>query len=199
METIEEYIKKVIKKQDFFISEKECNFFKDSIKGMIRDKKNGLEILHGTRPTFLFGDDEAHSETSTLNFDSIKEIKKEIRELTKKVIKKVKDDFEEDKELYVSSLWLASQNPDSEIIEHEDTDQGYNTHFEYSCIVYLNTLFEGGELSFLQLRHVVNTKKGDLVCFKTKETGRHRVSFIPEHRYSICIWLTYDKEKSFNI
>jgi hypothetical protein len=116
-----------------------------------------------------------------------------VRTLFQRLEKGVKETLSLDKSLYVCSFWLSKQYPGGMIPAHNDTDHGVNLHLEYSCIVYLNTLQSGGELSFIDSGYSYKPEEGDLVFFPTKTTGYHGVSESPEVRYTLPIWLSYDE------
>jgi hypothetical protein len=116
-----------------------------------------------------------------------------VRTLFQRLEEEVKETLSLDKNLYVCSFWLSKQYPGGMIPAHNDTDHGVNLHLEYSCIVYLNTLQSGGELSFIDSGYSYRPEEGDLVFFPTKTTGYHGVSESPEVRYTLPIWLSYDE------
>lgn len=175
------------------------DLFRFNLMKMLVKKKDFCQMVaDGTRPTFLFGEKRNAPEMKSFDdFELIENIKSEITTTFDNIIKLVKTSFKEEENLYVSSFSLASQNPGSKIASHEDTDNGDTKHFKYSCILYLNTLQDGGELKFEEPEFSIKPEEGDLIFFKTKEAGFHSVDNITKHRYTICVWLTTDPDFSF--
>ena len=48
----------------------------------------------------------------------------------------------------VSTLWFSKHYPGSKVTLHMDTDNGDNPQFEYSAVLYLNSLSGTGILQF---------------------------------------------------
>lgn len=113
-----------------------------------------------------------------------------------KVVQSVKDSFNIDKDLYMCSFWLAKQYPGATVPIHDDTDSGFSPQNNYSGIVYLNTMQDGGDLSFVNFDYTYKPEAGSLVIFPSKEGGLHGVSRIDEIRYSLLFWMTFDKSKA---
>jgi len=112
-----------------------------------------------------------------------------------KVIDTIKALYNEDSDLYVASFWLAKQISGAVVSLHEDTDSGYNTHFKWSGILYLNEVPSGGVLEFPNLDYKHLPKRGDLLLFPSFYGGEyaHEVKEIYNDRYSMPIWITEDK------
>ena len=187
----------IIKKHSNFESDATCVFLTNFIKGIIKEERKGLLTMEGSRPTFMFGDDNCHGEQSRTDFSSVKEIKTLLSRISSAAISEIKREFKDQNNLFLSSIFLASQNPGDEVSIHEDTDDGQNEHYIYSSVLYLNNLKVGGELIFPDLQYSIKPRRGDLVFFNTRDGGRHEVLEVPEYRYSICMWFCYDK--SFNL
>jgi hypothetical protein len=184
-----------IKVIENFMSEEDMKFFRHYNDYLLENKYDKfIKFYEGKRPVLSFGKDLYHKERSHLTLDVVKEKEAEIRGLFSDVTNKIKEVFNDEDELYVCSLWIAKQEPGAEVEIHEDTDGGVNTHFKYSCILYLNTLSSGGELVFTDLDYTYKPKAGDLVVFESQTTGRHMVPEIPEERYTIPMWITADKD-----
>lgn len=149
----------------------------------------------GKRLALQFGNDLYHGHSSRLDLTLLGDMESDVREYFKLAIQATKDSFEVDPaaELFVCSFWIAKQYPGAFIVEHEDTDDGYNPHFEYSAVLYLSTSVGSGYLEFLDLGYVYEPVAGDLVIFPSKSTGLHGVSEILEDRYSMPLWLTLDR------
>jgi hypothetical protein len=145
----------------------------------------------GKRLALQFGNN--HYASSLLTLDLLFEKEKQIKEYFQKVIDETKKLFNSQQDLYVCTFSFAKQYPGANVPAHEDTDGGLDRHFVYSSILYLNEIDSGGELSFLDLGYSHKPQAGDLVIFPTQETGDHAVLEIPETRYSVPLWMTYDK------
>jgi hypothetical protein len=136
----------------------------------------------------FYGDINTHS-----TLDLIKDKKEEVESLFDKILNKVMLLYKESDPLYVCSFWLAKQHPGAIVELHDDTDDGFNSHIEYSVVLYLNKIFDGGVLEFPDLAYSHNPSAGDLIVFPTKTTGNHMVARINEDRYSLVFCLTKDK------
>jgi hypothetical protein len=149
----------------------------------------------GKRLALQFGIDVNQLHNSHLDLTLLDDMEPMFREYLEQAVQATKDSFEVDPaaELFVCSLWLAKQYPGAIVPIHEDTDSGYNTYFEYSAVLYLNTLDDSGDLEFPDLGYSYRPAAGDLVIFPSKSTGMHRVSKILEDRYSMPLWLTFDR------
>jgi len=149
----------------------------------------------GKRLALQFGNDLYHGHSSRLDLTLLGDMESDVREYFKLAIQATKDSFDVDPaaELFVCSFWIAKQYPGATVEEHEDTDDGHNPHFEYSAVLYLNTLEGSGDLEFTELGYKCSPAAGDLVIFPSKSTGMHRVSKILEDRYSMPLWLTFDR------
>jgi hypothetical protein len=179
-----------------FISKDEILFFTKLIN---QYETNHIDKFfswqEGKRLGMPFGNSKNDIIDNVISQENLKIFEKEeglIRSLFKKIEKKIKETLFLNKDLYICSFWLAKQYPGGIVPEHSDLDEGRNNHFEYSTILYLNTLEFGGELSFVDSGYSYKPEEGDLVFFPTKTTGEHGVLEIPEERYSLAFWLTYD-------
>jgi hypothetical protein len=123
----------------------------------------------------------------------VSDIEDRIRDLFSKVQNKAKELFEDSKDIYACSFWFAKQLPGAFVMEHEDTDGNINTHFKYSAVIYLNTLKSTGQLIFTDLKHSYMPEAGDMILFKSTESGKHLVEPIDEDRYTLAMWITEDK------
>lgn len=109
------------------------------------------------------------------------------------ILSKLTAHFNELETVYVCNFWLAKQYAGSAISEHEDTDN-INNHFDYTAIAYLNDASSSSPLEFPELNFSYQPKMGDVIVFKTKESGTHLVKEINDTRYSIPIWITKNKK-----
>ena len=179
-----------------FINPAQCAGLIEYIDGLERDMPEEFSRYQdGKRLALQFGNDLYHGHSSRLDLALLGDREEEIREHFKLAVRAVKDSFEVDPaaELFVCSFWIAKQYPGATVEEHEDTDDGHNLHFEYSAVLYLNTLDSSGDLEFTELGYTCKPAAGDLVIFPSKSTGMHRVSKILEDRYSMPLWLTFDR------
>jgi hypothetical protein len=182
------YVPNFIDKEkiDFFIDY--INFLEESIP-----EKFGY-YQSGKRIALQFGEDLYNDVYTHLSLDLVKDKQQEIRDVFKKIVDRITTLYSEEDDLHVCSFWFAKQYPGAIIPEHDDTDDGSNSHFEYSVVLYLNTIKDGGILEFPQLKYSHNPTAGDLIIFPTKTTGEHLVSKIGEDRYSLVFWVTKDKK-----
>lgn len=184
-----------------FISPAQAKYLVDYIDFLKhRDPKEFNVYPDGKRFAFQFGQDMQYGSVpgykTYLSLEKLAEVEQKelLREICTKVVSSIMRAYGDPQQLYVSSFWLAKQYPGCVIPPHEDTDGGYNSHFVYSAVLYLNTLTSGGELSFVDLDYSYKPEVGDLVVFPTVGTGAHGVLEIPEQRYSLPFWLTYQED-----
>jgi hypothetical protein len=184
-----------------FLSNDEALLFKDMIDSFEIDYNDKFGIWQdGKRIALSFGNVEKDALSGVFSFPDLQILKDKeelvVRSLMSRVLDAVVKNEGIADDLYVTSLWLAKQYAGAFVPEHEDTDNGVNTHFEYSLILYLNNLNHGGELYFPVLNETVIPSAGDLVYFPSQSTGTHTVRSINEERYSVVFWLTKDKSQS---
>lgn len=176
-----------------FMDEPEMKFWRDYNDEILETKQPLLAVFEeGTRPILQFGIDKCEEHNSHHTLDIVSEVEHKLRNLFDRVITTTKDVFEDHRQVYMSSMWFAKQLPGAFVEEHEDTDDGYNTQFEYSAVLYLNTLQEGGELIFTDFDYSIKPKAGDLVVFRSVDGGMHKVNKIKEDRYTMPMWMTLD-------
>jgi hypothetical protein len=181
-----------------FVDKDDIVYYIDLVNRLEKDELDKFMIAQdGKRKTLIFGkyDNYVKNDFPTrLTLDLFKEEElAKLRELILKVVNKIKTFYNVNDELYLCSLFAAKQYPGAEVKLHSDIDNGANPHFEYSAVLYLNTLKVGGELRFTSLNYSHKPEKGDLVFFPSKTTGMHYVKEIGEDRYSLCFWVTKDK------
>lgn len=181
-----------------FISKKEISFYIDLINELERDKLQYFsKWQNGNRIALSFGNSENDYKSNISarpNFDILSEAQIEaIRSLCFRVIENMKTTYQMVDDLYVCSFWFAKQYKGGVVLEHEDTDEGINMHFEHSVLLYLNTVTAGGELVFTDLGTSHKPRAGDLVSFRTVGTGKHSVPEVLEDRYSLVFWTTKDE------
>jgi hypothetical protein len=176
-----------------FMDENEMKFWRDYNDEILETKQPFLAIFEeGTRPVLQFGIDKCEDHTSHHTLGIVSEVEVKLRNLFDRVIAQTKETFRDRRDVYMSSMWFAKQLPGCFVDEHEDTDDGYNTQFEYSAVLYLNTLSEGGDLIFTDFDYSVKPVAGDLVIFKSVQGGMHKVNRINEDRYTMPMWMTLD-------
>ncbi len=182
-----------IKVVNNFLSEAECLTVIEIINKVINSDIDKFAIYqNGKRLALQFGKDLYHEHSSHLTLDTISEHEKFFRKYFTSVINETKKLFNDNDEMFMSSFWIAKQFSGSAVPEHEDTDGGTNMHFEYSAIIYLNSLPDSGELFFPSLNYSYLPKAGDLLVFRSKSTGTHVVEKINGDRYSLPMWITKD-------
>jgi hypothetical protein len=142
------------------------------------------------RLALQFGKDLHHKETSSTDLSLLSSRKEIIQDYFSRIVVATKKLFDVSEDLYVSSFWVAKQYPGATVIKHEDTDDGDNTHFRYSGVLYLNTMEEGGELYFSDYNYSHKPDAGDLVVFPSQGSGEHEVAKIVQKRYSLAFWMT---------
>jgi hypothetical protein len=147
----------------------------------------------GKRMMLQFGRDLCYPQ-SRLDLTLLADMEGTIREYFDQAIQATKDSFEVDPaaDLFVCSFWLAKQYPGASVPAHDDVEE-LNTQFDYSAVLYLNTLADSGDLEFADLGYKYRPAAGDLVIFPSKSTGTHGVSKILEDRYSMPLWMTLDR------
>ena len=160
----------------------------DLLESTMSDKF--IKWQDGRRLALQFGVDYIHEKSSHPSLELLGDGEEEVQTYFSKVIETVKTLFDVSEELHMSSFWFAKQYSGAIVNAHEDTDSGYNMHYKYSGVLYLNTMTDGGELFFAQYDHHHKPEAGDLVLFPSQGTGMHSVDRISETRYSLVFWMT---------
>lgn len=181
-----------------FVPEEDLEYYINMINRLERDHLDKFMVTQNNkRLALIFGNYENDIKNELLArpyFDILEEEELvNLRSLMAKIIDKLKDFYNVTDELYMCSMFFAKQYPGAQVVMHSDVDRGANPHFEYSSVLYLNTLKVGGELKFASLNYSHKPEKGDLVFFPSKTTGMHYVKPVNEDRYSLCFWTTKDK------
>jgi hypothetical protein len=138
-----------------------------------------------------FGYDEELPEQAIHSMDSVYEIKDTLND----IFTRTQDAI--DPSLFLTSWFLSKQYPGARLLPHKDGAQGMNDHLDYTAMLYLNDMKDGGIISFPELNISVKPKLGDLVIFKSLE-HEHSVSEVKEHRYSLPMWFTKNESLKFN-
>jgi hypothetical protein len=184
----------IVKVINNFLSEDEMKFFRDYEDHILDTMKDHMVIFNnGNRPILQFGKDLYPTYNSHQTLELVSDIEDRIRNIFTMVQDSTKDIFNEEKDLYVCSFWFAKQLPGAFVSEHDDTDGGVNSQFQYSAVIYLNTLKDGGDLVFPDLGYSHRPVAGDIVIFRSVEGGKHFVNEISENRYTLPMTLTADK------
>ena len=144
----------------------------------------------GRRIALQFGEDLYHSGTSYPTLEMLGDKAEMMYDYFDKIVVCTKELFDVPEDLYMSSFWVSKQYPDAIVDSHEDTDGGFNTHFRYSGVLYLNKMNQGGKLHFHKYNYSHAPEGGDLVLFPSQGTGNHEVTEITQERYSLVFWMT---------
>tara|TARA_R100000742_G_C4278960_1_gene102537 strand:- start:790 stop:1347 length:558 start_codon:yes stop_codon:yes gene_type:complete len=129
------------------------------------------------------------------------QIKKLLDPLHKKIGRLIEKYYGE-KQLYLEFSNLVIWEPGSELGPHADNvwvdkphEKHYSEHRDYSCILYLNHNFKGGEIYFPHATHKIKPKKGKLVFFASGADYVHGVKKIESgNRYTLATWYTRQKQ-----
>lgn len=177
-----------------FIDEKDAKVLIDYINLNINEFSLDQRSLGGNRYSYRVGNDNVH-EDSRPYLDELIDLKDIIDKYTKKILSVTKKEFNDDRDLFLSSFWLAKQEKGADITYHKDVDDGYNPQFVYSAVLYLNTINSEGNLRFPVLRYEYAPKAYDLVIFPADGIEfYHGVDRVGEDRYSVPMWMTHDKK-----
>lgn len=108
-----------------------------------------------------------------------------------RVMAAMKSEFSEPNEVYVNEFRIAKYYPGGTIELHIDTDEGFSSHLDYSAIIYLNTMTDGGgQITFTDHGYTYSPEEGDLIIFTSTEGGYHKVTEVLQTRYSLALWCT---------
>lgn len=148
----------------------------------------------GKRYAYKFGRDAVHPD-SRWTMDELWEVRNLVDTYSDKVCSATKDQFSNTDELFLSSFWMAKQDPGAVVTYHKDTDQDNNLQFKYSAVLYLNSMPEyTGKLRFPELFFQYCPEEGDLIVFPSHgDEFTHGVDWIARERYSLAFWMTEDK------
>jgi hypothetical protein len=148
------------------------------------------------RSTKMFGKDAFQKDKSTYPVTGLNEIHEIIFNATEIAKKVIKYEYNDDKDLFLASLWLAKQTTGGFLGPHLDTDpDNANSYFTYSAVIYLNTLKDSGNLDFPRVGLSIQPEAGNLVVFPSgDDESWHEVKLIKENRYTVPLIFTRDQE-----
>ena len=148
------------------------------------------------RFTRMFGKDAFQKDRSTYPISGLNEIHGIIFNATEKAKNVIAHEYDDDKDIFLTSLWLAKQISGGFLGPHLDTDpDNANSHFMYSAVLYLNTLEDSGSLDFPTLGVSVKPEAGALVIFPSAgDESWHEVKLIKEDRYTVPLTFTRNKD-----
>lgn len=109
----------------------------------------------------------------------------------------VRSIYNDSSDLYISEFWLCKRLKGASQGLHSDIDNGNNNHIKYSGIIYLNSLFIGGEIFFPSISYTYTPKAGEVIVFESRDKDfDHGVYPSPHERYSMPIWLSDNPDYS---
>lgn len=165
---------------------------------------NHIDLFEHTdsdkRFTKMFGKDAFQKDKSTYPITGLNEIHDVLLNATEMVKNIIRQEYEEDEDIFLASLWLAKQTPGGFLGPHLDTDpDNANSYFAYSAVIYLNTLQDSGSLDFPRIGLSIQPEAGNLVIFPSGEDESwHEVSSIQENRYTVPLIFTRDQDFQLN-
>jgi hypothetical protein len=186
-----EQSRNLIKVINNFITKDEVSFI---MSFMDNNLNNFLVYQEGTRYVWRFGTDFYYAD-SEKTLDKTNELQPFLKNIIfPKVVSYVKDIYN-NSNIAVSTLWFSKHYPGSEVTLHEDTDNGTNLQFEYSAVLYLNSLKNTGILQFPFINFEYSPVAGDLIIFPSNlgKPFAHKVEEINEIRYTLPMWISAKK------
>lgn len=174
-----------------FISQEECEI-------LIGHIENNLESFHfqWDRHIQKFGADNYHRHL-TEKWSDLADVEPVVRNILKRVVDYTVE-LSGDDDIDICSVWFSKHNPGAWLQYHNDNDEGRNTHFKFSAVIYLNTISTGRlEFPFRRFSHKPNA--GELVLFDSQhKSNGHKVDRIDDDRYSMPIWLASKEHSVWN-
>jgi hypothetical protein len=160
--------------------------FREGSEGLWFKKRFGVDVLYRA----------GGCESIIDGLEDIRELSIDIVENVKTMISK---QYGDNDDIFLNSFWYVKHLPGATVSQHNDIDNGNeldngdDTQFVYSSVLYLNDT-EDGDLEFPNLNLSIKTKLGDLVIFPSNGDDMvHGVSSISQDRYSLPMWFTKDK------
>jgi hypothetical protein len=158
---------------------------------------NNLPIFfaspRGARWTLQFGTKEMvyHVHDLHPNTDILGDLAPLAEYILSKATDKVSEMF--NKTVYPCNFWLVRQDDGSTMDVH--TDGGM--HIDYTAVLYLSDIEEGGEIFFPRLSVEYKPEHGGLIMFPPRaEDYDHGVKAVSGKRYSFPMWFSVDKSLS---
>lgn len=176
-----------------FINTEDCKSFIDFI-----NTNQNIFVGPLGRTVLQFGFDD-HRKNYTDIVSGIESINNLAIIYFNKIIKELKNIYNEDKELYIASFWLSKGMPGSRVRLHSDQEDGYNSHFKYSTISYFNSVDSGNEIIFPNIGYKYSPVEGDMLSWISGDKDSiHEVPSVKETRYSMPIWVTDNPKYKLN-
>lgn len=154
--------------------------------------ENFLVYQNGTRYVWKFGTDYYYPLETEKTLDKTNEFKSFLKDYIFPKVEFYVDKTYNNSNIAVSTLWFSKHYPGSKVELHMDTDNGYNPQFQYSAVLYLNSLSDTGILQFPFLDFKYFPVAGDLVIFPSNlgKPFAHEVTEIDEIRYTVPMWIS---------
>lgn len=175
---------------------------KDEVSRIISFMDNNLEKFlvyqDGTRYVWRFGTDYLWTKETEKTLHNFGELELFFKNFVFPKVESYVDEIYNNSSIAVSTLWLSKHYPGANVPLHEDTDNGHNPQFEYSAVLYLNSLKNTGTLQFPFINFEYSPVAGDLVIFPANlgKPFAHKVEEINEIRYTVPMWMA-SKEYAF--
>jgi hypothetical protein len=141
-------------------------------------------------------DDKMRSYSPEGSITELEDIDGLLKDIVIRAKESIRDYYKDESIQYLTSLWLAKHLKGDFLRLHSDVGDGYQQHFEYSSILYLNTVNDGGELHFPTIQTLIKPSVGDLVIFPSHNVDMvHEIKVTNEERYTIPMWFTKDSTR----
>lgn len=172
-----------------FITKQQANKIIDFI-----DHNLDIFVHNKNRKRYMlrFGYDEELPEQAIHDMNCVTEIKDLLLQIF------IKTNNVLGQHVFLTSWFLSKQYPGARLLPHKDGAKGINDHLEYTAMLYLNNMDDGGTIVFPELNGFqIKPQLGDLVIFKSLD-HEHMVTEVKEHRYSLPMWFTKNESLKFN-
>ena len=119
----------------------------------------------------------------------------DLSHLVKDILSRATDEVSKSfgKKVYPCNFWLVRQDDGSTMDVH--TDGGM--HIDYTAVLYLSDIKEGGEIFFPRLSVEYKPEHGGLIMFPPRaEDYDHGVKAVSGKRYSLPMWFSVDESLS---
>lgn len=138
-----------------------------------------------------FGYDEELPEQAIHSMYVVSDIRNLLIDIFKRTNKEVGYD------VFLTSWFLSKQEPGARLTPHKDGCKGMNDHLDYTAMLYLNSISDGGAIGFTESGIEIIPQLGDLVIFKS-QIDEHYVTDVLEDRYSLPMWFSSHQDKKFD-